>query len=119
MTVAERAGVRLEAFDEYDPALYHRANAGDAGALADAVELISHHYRTRAKTKTGVWRDLAVRKRKTEASFFDITLQKADAFGIPLPLTRKMLALIHDIEDGRRPMAWENLDELVALHAHA
>jgi 2-dehydropantoate 2-reductase len=121
MAVAEAAGIRLEAFDEFDPMLYHKALAGDDDALAEAVALVSHHYRTRAKTKTGVWRDLAVRKRTTEASFFDITLTKGEELGIPLPLTRKMLALIHDVEDGRRPMAWQNLDELVALapDAHA
>jgi 2-dehydropantoate 2-reductase len=115
MAVAEAVGIRLEAFDEYDPLLYHKALAGDERALADAMELVSHHYRTRAKTKTGVWRDLAVRKRKTEASFFNITLTKGAQHNVPLPLTRKMLALIHDIEDGRRAMAWENLDELVAV----
>ena len=114
MAVAEGSGVRLEAFDEYDPALYRRALAGDDGALAAAMALVAHHYRTRAKTKTGVWRDLAVRKRKTEASFFDITLAKGEKLGLPLPLTRTMLALIHDIENGRRSMAWENLDALVA-----
>jgi 2-dehydropantoate 2-reductase len=78
------------------------------------MALVAHHYRTRAKTKTGVWRDLAVRKRKTEASFFDVTLAKGEKLGLPLSVTRTMLALIHDIEDGRRPMAWENLDVLVA-----
>jgi 2-dehydropantoate 2-reductase len=116
MAVAEAAGIRLEAFDEYDPTLYYAALAGDDAALADAVELVSHHYRTRTKTRTGVWRDLAVRKRPTEASFFDITLRLGDKHGVPLPLTRAMLAMIHDLEDGRRPMAWENLDALVALH---
>lgn len=116
MTVAEAAGIRLEAFDEFDPTLYYAALAGDDAALADAMELVSHHYRTRTKTKTGVWRDLAVRKRKTEASFFDITLTKGEELGVPLPLTHTMLGFIHDIEDGRRPMAWENLDALVAVH---
>jgi 2-dehydropantoate 2-reductase len=116
MAVAQASGIRLEAFDEYDPALYPKALAGDDGALAEAMELISHHYRTRTKTKTGVWRDLAVRKRRTEASFFDATLKGGEKLGVTLSLTRRMLALIHEIEDGRRPMAWENLDELVALH---
>jgi 2-dehydropantoate 2-reductase len=116
MEVAEASGIRLEAFDEFDPTLYYAALAGDDAALADAIELISHHYRTRTKTKTGVWRDLAVRKRKTEASFFDITLKGGEKLGVTLPLTRAMLAMIHEVEDGRRPMAWENLDALVAVH---
>jgi 2-dehydropantoate 2-reductase len=114
--LAVAAEVRLEAFDEYDPALYRRALAGDEGARAAAMAAVSHHYRTRTKTKTGVWRDLAVRKRTTEASVFDVTLDQGDKHALPLPLTRRMLALIHDIEDGRRAMAWDNLDDLVAIH---
>jgi 2-dehydropantoate 2-reductase len=64
-----------------------------------------------------VWRDLAVRRRKTEVDgIFGPSLERAERLGLPLPLTRRMIALIHDIEDGRRPMAWANLDELVTLH---
>jgi 2-dehydropantoate 2-reductase len=116
MEVATASGIRLEAFDEYDPALYEKALGGDDGALADAMALVSHHFRTRTKTKTGVWRDLAVRKRPAETSFFDVALGRADRLGLAVPLTRAMLALIHDIEDGRRAMAWENLDALVAVN---
>ena len=72
--------------------LYHKALAGDDRALADAMELVSHHYRTRAKTKTGVWRDLAVRKRKTEASFFDITLTRSAAQRSPASHARNARA---------------------------
>jgi hypothetical protein len=30
-------------------------------------------------------------------------------------LTSRLIALIEELETGRRPMAWANLDELVAL----
>jgi 2-dehydropantoate 2-reductase len=114
MAVADAARVRLEAFDEFDPALYRSALAGDDGALDEAMRAAAHHYRTRTKTKTGVWRDLAVRKRKTEVDgLFDVTLARADRLGVPVELTRRMIGLIHDLEDGRRAMGWENLDELV------
>ena len=80
------------------------------------MRAVAHHYRTRTKTKTGIWRDLAVRKRKTEVDgLFGPALEKADQLRVPLPLTRRMIELIHDLEAGRRPMAWANLDELVAL----
>ena len=42
MAVAEAAGIRLEAFDEYDPAWYRAAGAGDAGAVARAMAAIVH-----------------------------------------------------------------------------
>jgi 2-dehydropantoate 2-reductase len=77
---------------------------------------VAVHYRAHTKTKTGIWRDLAVRKRKTEVgAHFGSTLEKADALGVPMPLTRRLLQLIGDLETGRRRMAWENLDELCAL----
>jgi len=114
MAVAEASGVRLEAFDEYDPALYEKARAGDEAARAAAIELVSHHYRTRAKTRTGVWRDLAVRKRKTEVgAMLGATVAKANGYGLAMPLTTRLIAMIEELESGRRQMAWANLDELV------
>jgi 2-dehydropantoate 2-reductase len=116
MAVAEAAGVRLEAFDEFDPTWYWEAAAGDDEAVARCMAAIAKHYRAHTKTKTGIWRDLAVRKRKTEVhAHFGATLARAERLGIPMPLTRRLLALIGELEDGRRAMAWENLDELVAL----
>ena len=34
--------------------------------------------------------------------------------GIDLKLNKKLAEMIYEIEDGRRPMQWENLDELAA-----
>ena len=61
-----RRRVRIEPFDEFDPAWYRAALAGDAAARERAMTAIATHYRAHTKTKTGIWRDLAVRKRKTE-----------------------------------------------------
>jgi 2-dehydropantoate 2-reductase len=116
MTVAERLGIRLETFDEFDPAEYRRAAAGDDAAAAGCMTAIARHYRAHTKTKTGIWRDLAVRRRKTEVhAHLGATLAKAERLGLALPLTRRLLELIDDLEAGRRPMAWANLDALVAL----
>jgi 2-dehydropantoate 2-reductase len=110
MAVAEAAGVRLEAFDEFDPAWYR------AGAIARAMAAIAAHYRAHTKTKTGIWRDLAVRKRKTEVgAHLGATIAKAEVLSVSVPLTRRLLELIGELESGQRAMAWENLDELVAL----
>ena len=114
MTVAEAEGVRLEAFDEFDPAWYRAARAGDAGAVARAMAAIAAFYRGHTKTKTGIWRDLVVRKRKTEVeAHLGATLERAGRHGFPAPLTRRLLALIGEIETGQRAMAWQNLEELV------
>jgi len=114
MAVAERAGLRLLAFDEYDPADYRAAAAGDAAARRRAMASIATHYRAATKTKTGIWRDLAVRKRKTEVgALLGATVAKAKGYGLAMPLTERLIAMIEDLETGRRPMAWANLDELV------
>jgi 2-dehydropantoate 2-reductase len=120
MAVAEAAGIRLEAFDEYEPALYRAAGRGDASALARAMSVIATHYRAHTKTKTGIWRDLAVRKRKTEVgALLGATVARARTLGLAMPLTRKLIALIEDLEEGRRAMSWDNVEDLVAENGRA
>jgi len=116
MAVAEAEGIRLEAFDEFDPTWYRRGRAGDAAAVTQAMAAITTFYRGLTKTKTGIWRDIVVRKRKTEVeAHFGATLARAERRGLPAPLTRRLLAMIGEIETGRRPMTWDNLDELARL----
>jgi 2-dehydropantoate 2-reductase len=116
MAVADKAGIRVEPFDEFDPAWYRAALAGDAAAREHAMAAIATHYRAHTKTKTGIWRDLAVRKRKTEVDGqLGMLVAKGETFGIEMPLTRRLIELIRDLEEGRRPMDWANLEPLAAL----
>ncbi len=116
MAVAEAAGVRLEPFDEYDPASYREGAGGSRSSIERAMAAISRFYRGHTKVKTGIWRDLAVRKRKTEVEAqLGVLAAKGRTLGVPTPLTARLIGLIHDLEDGRRTLAWENLDPLVAL----
>jgi 2-dehydropantoate 2-reductase len=120
MAVAEAAGIRLEAFDEYEPGLYRAAGRGDAAALARAMDVIATHYRAHTKTKTGIWRDLAVRKRKTEVgALLGATVARGRTLGLAMPLTQRLIALIEDLEENRRVMSWANVEELVAANARA
>jgi len=116
MDVALRAGIRLEPFDEYDPADYYAAARGDLDARDRAMASIATHYRAATKTKTGIWRDLAVRKRKTEVgALLGATVAKAKGYGLAMPLTERLIAMIEELEAGRRQMAWANLDELAGI----
>ncbi|RPI08540.1 MAG: 2-dehydropantoate 2-reductase [Zetaproteobacteria bacterium] len=116
MAVAEASGVRLVAFDEYDPELYRRGAAGDRAAVEEAMGAVSRFYRMHTKVKSGIWRDLVVRKRKTEVdSQLGAVIAKARGMGIGTPLLDRVVEMIHDLEDGRRTMGLVNLDELVAL----
>lgn len=116
MAVAEASGVRLEAFDEYDPAWYRDGARGDVQAVEAAMQAVSRFYRGHTKVKTGIWRDLVVRKRKTEVDTqAGVIAGKGRALGVPTPLTARLIQMIHELEDGRRRMAWANLEELTAL----
>ena len=67
-----------------------------------------------AKTHSGVWRDLAVRKRKTEVdSQIAVVSSIAREMGMTTPVIDRLVELIHDIEDGRRQQSWETLDRLL------
>ncbi|HET7700181.1 MAG TPA: ketopantoate reductase C-terminal domain-containing protein, partial [Candidatus Limnocylindria bacterium] len=63
--------------------------------------------------RTGIWIDLAVRKRKTEAEpQLGRLTREAAARGVPMPLNRAVLELITEMELRRRTFAWENLAEV-------
>ena len=92
--VLAAATARAESFDGFDPA-----------DLEDSIERLVEFNRRSAKTHSGIYRDLAVRKRRTETAMFD---------AIDGPLLTRTLALIHDIEDGRRVCEIANLELLTA-----
>jgi 2-dehydropantoate 2-reductase len=111
MRVARARGVRPEGFDGFDPAAFApEASTRDATASLD--RLVGFN-RKSAKSHSGVWRDLAVRKRKTEvdAQIAPIAALGTEA-GVDTPLVRRLVELIHDVEEGRRPQAWETVDAL-------
>jgi len=39
--------------------------------------------------------------------------------GLPMALTRKLVSMIHELEEGMRPMQWANLDELEQMRSGA
>ena len=114
MAVAAARGVVPVGFNGFDPAVF-APGASDAGARASVAALAEFNRHT-AKTHTGIYRDLAVRKRKTEVDpqIGVIALLGREA-GIPTPGIRCLVGLIHDIEDGRRPMAYETFEQLIIV----
>lgn len=96
--VLDQAPVTVESFDGFVP--------DDLKGSLD--RLVDFNLRT-AKTHSGIYRDLAVRKRKTE-----IDEMLRDIHG---PIFDKIGELIHDIEQGRRVCEVKNLDELAEFAA--
>jgi 2-dehydropantoate 2-reductase len=113
LAVAAERGVTPESFDGFEPAAYlPSAPAGAAEASLDALVAFN---RRSAKTHSGIWRDLAVRKRPTEVDAqLGIVARLGAECGVPTPLTTRLVELIHDIEAGARQQSTGTLDVLAA-----
>jgi 2-dehydropantoate 2-reductase len=96
--VLAQAPVRVEGFDGFEP-----------DDLEGSLDRLAAFNRRSAKQYSGIYRDLVVRKRKTE---IDSMLRDLDG-----PIFAKIGEIIHDIEDGRRVNCTANLDELAAFAA--
>ena len=114
-------------------------SAGDDEAISATLAAMDAFNRGNAKSHSGIWRDIAVRKRKTEvpeqmmpavekgrvrAALFQgccvcaqcwLTSNAAQARGMEMPITAKLIELIQDVEEGRRPQSEETADELLAV----
>ena len=113
LAVAAARGVKPEAFDGFDPGAYLLDAPPDA-ATRSLDNLVAHNRRS-AKTHSGIWRDLAVRKRPTEVDAqLGIVVTLGREAGVATPITARLVELIHDVERGVRPQSLETLDALAA-----
>jgi len=107
MQVPAALEISMPPFDEFEPDLFQQKR-DDEG-----MDKIAAHFRGQIKAKTGVWRDIKVRKRPTEApSIVDTLLKKGEQLGIPLPLNHRLVDLIRELEQGKRDMDINNFREL-------
>ena len=114
MAVAAARGVVPIGFNGFDPACF-APDASDTGARA-SIAALAEFNRNTAKTHTGIYRDLAVRKRQTEIDpQIGVIAELGRAAGVPTPAISCLVALIHAIEDGRKPMAFATFAELIAV----
>jgi 2-dehydropantoate 2-reductase len=96
--VLVQAPVKVESFDGFDP--------DDLEGSLDRLVIFN---RKSAKSHSGIYRDLMIRKRKTEVDEVHKDIQG--------PIFDRVVAMIHDIEQGRRTCEVANLDELAAIVA--
>jgi 2-dehydropantoate 2-reductase len=110
-TVAAINNITPEAFDGFDPSAF--------GPLAQQQQtdrsfddMVAHNRRS-LKSHSGIWRDLAVRKRKTEVDAQVLpVLSIGQDSKVPTPMVARLVEMIHEIEEGRRPLDLANLEEL-------
>jgi len=113
--VAAAQGVHPEPFDAIRPEIYHPRGRAEAEILASFEPMVHPAIRSE-KRRTGVWRDLWVRHRPTEIDYQPGLAAAIGArHGLAMPLTRRNVELIHDLEQGRREIGWENVEELERL----
>ena len=114
MTTAQAEGVKALGFNGFEPAAFAPGHSEEA-ALKSLAALAAFNAKT-AKTHSGIYRDLAVRKRKTEVEpQMGIVTEIARGHGIKTPALDRLIELIHDIEDGRRPLSATTFDELTKV----
>ena len=114
--VAALEGVRPEPFDNVVPSLYYPPENRDQEAIEQAFDRLTAWQRGNLKTKSGIWRDLAVRHRKTEVDQqIGLVAEIGRGHALEMRLTTALVGMIHDLEEGRRQMSWDNIEELDRL----
>jgi 2-dehydropantoate 2-reductase len=114
LAVAAARGVRPESFDGFDPSAY--LASAPSGAAERSLDALVDHNRRSAKSHSGIWRDLAVRKRPTEVDAqLGIVATIGAQAGVATPLTTRLVELIHEVEQGVRVQSLDTLDELAAM----
>lgn len=111
MAVARARGIEPRGFNGFEPEAF-MPGAARYKALQSIRALADFNLRT-AKTHSGIWRDLAVRKRTTEVDAQVAMVADLGAeSGVDTPALRRLVELIHDIEQGRRAQSAQTLREL-------
>ncbi|MCY4145986.1 MAG: ketopantoate reductase family protein [Chloroflexi bacterium] len=109
--LADKLGITPLGFNGFEPALFL---ADDQPGIARSLDALVAFNKLSAKTHSGIWRDLAVRKRATEVSMYAPLLAQAEVTGVDLSLTRRWIAMIGEIERGAREQSLKNLEDLRA-----
>ena len=114
MAVALARGIAPIGFNGFDPACF--APGAPMELARASVAALAEFNRHTAKTHSGIYRDLAVRKRKTEIDpQIGVIAELGREVNVPPPAISMLVTLIHDIEEGRRMLSSETFN--VLLHA--
>lgn len=113
--VASKGAERLEQIGDFDPNQFapgpDREERGNA-----ALRLLAAGMGASVKQHMGIWRDLAVKKRRTEVDMQSaVIVAKGRELGLPTPVNSAVVQVTHEIEAGQRGMQWTNLTDIAAL----
>src|SRR6185503_4485623 len=90
LRVATAENVRPEGFNGFDPAAF--VDGASPAATQRSIDDMVAHNRRSAKSHSGIWRDLVVRKRKTEVDAqLGILAGIAAPHGLTMPLVDRIV----------------------------
>lgn len=112
LQVATQIGISPRSFNGFEPEVFIDR---DVEKMNESLDALVAFNRKSAKTHSGIWRDLAIRKRKTEVVMYDVILSEGERVGVDTPVTKRWIEMLHEIEDGTRELSVANLDELKAV----
>ena len=117
LETAHREGISPLGFDDWEPGLVYPREKRDDQKLNVQLEKLAERMSANKKTKSGIWRDLAVRKRETEvdAQLVPI-LEIGNNYGVEMPLLTALVQAIKEIEKGTREMSWQNLYDMQEIY---
>ena len=112
LEVALARGIRPAAIPSFDPAAF--MPGASAAAARACLDHLAERRRNAGKTHSGFWRDLAVRKRRTEVDeLLGRVAELGRQAGVATPALRTLIGLVHDIEDGRRGLSMDTFKVLL------
>ena len=113
LAVAAAEGVTPLGFDGFDPIAFMKR---DEVAIEASMQQMVAFNRGSAKPRSGIWRDLAVRKRQTDvAAQLAPVRAAARTHGLGTPIADKLVELIGEIEQGRRAIGQDAADVLTRV----
>ncbi|WP_320781533.1 2-dehydropantoate 2-reductase [Streptomyces sp. CRN 30] len=110
---ADTQGVRLEPFDAFDAPAFR---PGDPVSRDAACDRLTAWLRTQPKDRSGIWRDLAVRRRPVEVTtHYAPVVERSLRAGLDTPVLSAVLDGLRELEHDPSGMSEDRLDALDAL----
>ena len=121
LEIAEANGIKVQAFDFFDPANYKPVTAADTRRLLDninhAIWLLKKDQKPEAhvfkKQGSGIWWDIVYRNRPSEVrSSNGKFVEYGRRVGADVRLNERLCNMIYEIEGGTRRLGFHNYEEL-------
>lgn len=107
MACAAAEGATLPVLDDFDPKAYAGGNA------VRAMQRTADHYRGFDKQHTGLYRDLAVRRRPSEVDgTLGVSVRLGARHQLDMRAHERVIEVVHDVEEGKREVGEETLHTL-------